>query len=243
MSVYKRKNSITNGWLITLILVVFALMIGVGITFAWFTDLFNDEGEATIGEVGIEIYNGDTKINSEVLADGTLLAATSLTVNLPGELNTTLPYDLKVKNTGNIPGIVRCLFVITTDDILYDHEGNLVGGAYNIVPMQQLTIGQTGWVVRHDNELLNDQYFYNAFLNSQLEGGADVQLLTGLTPIVDGLQGRTLHIFVRAEIVAYSGNAYQVDTPENPVEDKDKPFGVLPADFLNNTWTAWKLNP
>lgn len=35
-------------------------------------------------------------------------------------------------------------------------------------------------------------------------------------------------------IVAYSGNAYQVDTAENPVADIDKPFGVLTPEFWNN---------
>lgn len=243
MKVYKKKNSISNSFMMTIVAILFALVVGVGITFAWFTDSFTDEGEGVIGEVGIEIYNGDTKINGEIQADGSYVAAATLSVTLSDTLNTSIPFGLKVKNTGNIPGIVRCLFVVTTDDILYDHEGNLVGGAYNIVRLDQIAVGQDGWVTRFDNVLINDQYFYNAFLNSQIEGGATKVLASSFTPLLDGMQSTKINIFVRADIVAYSGNAYQVDTETTPVNPEDKPFGVLPEDFLNNTWTAWKLNP
>ena len=65
-------------------------------------------------------------------------------------------------------------------------------------------------------------------------------LITSVTPIADGFEEQTIYIFVRAEIVAYSGNAYQVDTPATPVQDKDKPFGVLTPQFLEQ-WTAWKF--
>lgn len=239
MKMYKQKNSISENLLFIVVSIVFALMIVLGVTFAWFTDSFTKDGGGTIGEVGIEIYNGETLISGTKQEDGTYLVGTILKVTMPDSLNTTLPVDLKIKNTGNIPGIVRCLVVATTDEILYDHEENELKGAYSILGTSQLKVEQTNWVNLYDHELINDQNYFNSFYNSQIAGGATQSVVTGLTGKVEGMQSSKVFVFVRAEIVAYSGNAYQVDTPQNPVDAVDKPFGVLTAAFLEQ-WTAWK---
>ncbi len=240
MKIYKQKNLISENILFVIVSIVFALMIVLGVTFAWFTDSFTKEDDGgTIGEVGIEIYSGDTVINGTKQEDGTYLVGTILQTTMPNTLNTTIPIDIKIKNTGNIPGIVRCLVVATNDEILYDHEENELQGAYSILSTSALKVEQTGWVNLYDHELINDQNYFNSFYNSQLAGGATQNVATGLTGLTEGMQGSKVFVFVRAEIVAYSGNAYQVDTPENPVDAVDKPFGVLTAAFLQQ-WTAWK---
>lgn len=239
MNTYKRKNSISNSLLVVIVSIVFVLIIALGVTFAWLTDSFKDEGGGTIGEVGIEIYSGETLISGKKQENGTYLVGTTLEVVLSDNLNTATPINLSVKNTGNIPGIVKCLIVVTADEVLYDHEENELKGAYNIIQTAQVSVNQSGWVTLFDNELIDDQNFFNSFYNSKLEGGATQSVISSLTPLVEGTQSSKVFVFVRAEIVAYSGNAYQVDSVESPVEAKDKPFGVLSSEFLKK-WTAWQ---
>ncbi len=235
----KGKSLIKDNFMTIIVAILFALMIAVGVTFAWLTDSFNDEGDAVIGEVGIEIYNNGTKVSGVKGDDGTYTIGTSIVLNTGANLNEAVPTNITIKNTGNIPGIVRCLIVVTNDEVMFDHEENTLAGAYNIIANNQLRVNQTDWVTLYDNELINDQNYFNSFYNKQIEGGASQKVIDSITPLVEGTNSATVYVFIRAEIVAYSGNAYQVDTPENPTLDKDKPFGVLTTDFLN-TWTAWQ---
>ena len=90
----------------------------------------------------------------------------------------------------------------------------------------------------YDNALLEGVYSYNLFLNKVLAPNEEQAIYTDLTALGD-LAEKTIYIRLRADIVAHSGNAYQIDSAENPVLDKEKPFGVLTEEFLN-IWTAYK---
>lgn len=226
-----------NSFFVIMFSVALCLIVAIGVTFAWLTDLVNKQGNATIGEVGIEIYNGETKLNGTILEDGTYAVGSPLELTL-GELNAAVNVDLSVKNTGTIPGIVKCFIAISTNEGPHDHFTDL-GDSLFSVNMSQASIIQNNWVMLHDNPLINDQYFFNSFLNEQLPAGASKNVISSLTPIANGLENTIIYIRIHAMIVAYSGNAYQIDSPENPVENKDKPFGVLTPEFLE-LWTAWR---
>lgn len=223
---------IDNRVIIAIFSVAIALVLALGITFAWLTDIFQDKGNSTIGEVGIELYNGDTKINGTIKDDGTYNVGATVKVAL-GALNETKALDVRVKNTGTIPGIVRCFVVISSDEGPVDHYTDLAGAKF-IIKTNQMNMTQTNWVNLYDHELINDLYAFNSFLNEQLNAGTTKKIIDNITPTVSGLDNTDVFVHIRAEIVAYSGNAYQVNA-----DDKDKPFGVLTSDFLEQ-WTAWK---
>lgn len=236
--VYSKDKSIFNNrFLIIMCSVALVLVVAIGVTFAWLSDITEQLGNSTIGEVGIEIYYNGTKVNGEIAEDGSYTIGVPVSVTF-GADKSTVSFDLSVKNTGTIPGIVKCFISITDDDGPHDFNTNLEGAQW-VLQTNQISITQTNWVNLYEDPDISDQYFFNSFLNEQLAANASKNIISSVTPIADGFEEQTIFIFVRAEIVAYSGNAYQVDTAENPVADKDKPFGVLTPEFLEQ-WTAWK---
>lgn len=237
--VYSNNKSIFNNrFFVFMCSVALLLVVAIGVTFAWLSDIITNTGDATIGEVAIEIYNNGTKINGEVAEDGSYVAGVPVAVTF-GADKSSVSVDLSVKNVGTIPGIVKCFIAITDDQGPHNHYTDLEGAQW-IIQTNQVGITQNNWVTLYDDPAISDQYFFNSFLNEQLEANASKNIISSVTPVADGFEEQTIYIFIRAEIVAYSGNAYQVDTAENPVADKDKPFGVLTAEFLEQ-WTAWKL--
>ena len=234
----KDNNSLkNNSFFIIMTAIALCLVVAIGVTFAWLTDIVEKEGNATIGEVGIEIYDGETRLNGVKLEDGSYAIGKPLEIVF-GELNTPINLNLQIKNTGTIPGIVKCLVTISTNEGPHDHHTDLDGALF-MLKTNQASIVQNGWVNLYDDPIISDQYFFNSFLNEQLPAGATKNVIASLTPIASGLENTSVFIRLRAMIVAYSGNAYQVDTAENPVADIDKPFGVLTPEFLEQ-WTAWK---
>lgn len=233
----RTSSLIDNRLIIAIFSVAIVIVMGLGVTFAWLTDRYNKKGDTTIGQVGIEIYSGTTKLNGTLDADGNYTVGQPLKVEF-GALNTKKTVDISIKNTGTIPGIVRCFIAITTDEGPHDHYTDLDGAKY-VVKTNQMSITQNNWVTLYDDELINDCYYFNSFLNEQIPANTSKSIISDMTPIADGLNNTSVYVYIRAEIVAYSGNAYQVDTVDNPVADIDKPFGVLTTDFLN-TWTAWR---
>ena len=220
----KDNNALkNNSFFIIMTAIALCLVVAIGVTFAWLTDIVEKEGNATIGEVGIEIYDGETRLNGVKLEDGSYAIGKPLEIVF-GELNT--------------PGIVKCLVTISTNEGPHDHHTDLDGALF-MLKTNQASIVQNGWVNLYDDPIISDQYFFNSFLNEQLPAGATKNVIASLTPIASGLENTSVFIRLRAMIVAYSGNAYQVDTAENPVADIDKPFGVLTPEFLEQ-WTAWK---
>jgi predicted ribosomally synthesized peptide with SipW-like signal peptide len=217
--------------------IAMVLIIVIGVTYAWLSDIKNKYGNAIIGEVGIEFYSNGTQLGGEVLEDGSYVVGIPLEVTF-GELNSKVTFDLTVKNTGTIPGIVRCFIAITDDEGPHNHYTDL-DGAHWIIQTNQVAIEQDNWVTLYDDPDISDQYFFNSFLNEQLAAGASKTIIKSATPYADGMQNKTVYIYIRADIVAYSGNAYQVDTEAKPTADIDKPFGVLTDEFLE-IWTAWK---
>ncbi len=237
--IYSNNKSIFNNrFFIFMCSVALVLVVAIGVTFAWLSDLVTNEGDATIGEVGIEIYNNGVKINGEIAEDGSYMAGAPVAVTF-GTDKSAISLNLSVKNTGTIPGIVKCFIAITDDQGPHNHYTDLEGAQW-IIQTNQVSVTQNNWVTLYDDPDISDQYFYNSFLNEQLAANATKNIISSVQPIADGFEEQTIYIFIRAEIVAYSGNAYQVDTPQNPVQDKDKPFGVLTTEFLQ-TWTAWKF--
>ncbi len=234
----KKENFLkSNSFFVFMLAIALSLMVAIGITFAWLTDIVSKQNNATIGEVGIEIYNGETKLNGKILEDGSYSIGSPLEIQL-GELNTAINLNLNIKNTGTIPGIVKCLITISTNEGPHDHHTDLDGALF-LVKTNQAQIVQNNWVTLYDDPLIADQYFFNSFLNEQIGAGETKNVISSFTPTASGLENTSIYIRIRAMIVAYSGNAYQIDSAENPVADKDKPFGVLSTEFLN-TWTAWK---
>ena len=62
--IYSNNKSIFNNrFFVIMCSVALILVLAIGITFAWLSDLVTEEGDATIGEVAIEIYNNGEKIN------------------------------------------------------------------------------------------------------------------------------------------------------------------------------------
>ena len=217
--------------------IAMVLIIVIGVTYAWLTDIKSKYGDAIIGEVGIEFYSNGTQLGGQVLEDGSYVVGIPLEVTL-GELNSKVTFDLTVKNTGTIPGIVRCFIAITDDEGPHNHYTDL-DGAHWIIQTNQAEIEQDNWVTLYDDPDISDQYFFNSFLNEQLPAGESKTIIKSITPYADGMQNKSIYIYIRADIVAYSGNAYQVDTEAKPTADIDKPFGVLTDEFLE-IWTAWK---
>ena len=237
--IYSNNKSIFNNrFFVIMCSVALILVLAIGITFAWLSDLVTKEGDATIGEVAIEIYNNGTKINGVLAEDGSYMAGAPVAITF-GPDKSAISVNLSVKNTGTIPGIVKCFVAITDDQGPHNHYTDLEGAQW-IIQTNQVSITQPNWVTLYDDPDISDQYFFNSFLNEQLAANESKPLITSVTPIADGFEEQTIYVFVRAEIVAYSGNAYQVDTPATPVQDKDKPFGVLTPQFLQQ-WTAWKF--
>lgn len=231
----KKQKSLINISTIVVGLMLIALIIGY--SFAWLTDIFNDDGNANIGEVKIEIYDGDTKLNGTQKEDGSYELGSAYAVNL-GDVGSVATLNLKVKNTGTINGIVRCFVTIST--VVGPSEGftDLDGASY-LATDKQLTVESPDWVDLYDDPLLEGVYGYNMFLNKVLAPNADNLIFTNFK-VVDEVANTTVYVKLRADIVAHSGNAYQIDSEENPVADKDKPFGVLTKEFLDS-WTAYKL--
>lgn len=232
------KTNKGNRFLIIMCSIAMVLVVAIGVTFAWLTDIENETGNATIGEVAIEFYSSGNKLNGELLEDGSYVVGVPLEVSFTS-LNTEVPVDLTVKNTGTIPGIVKCVIAITDDEGPHNHYTDLEG-AHWIIQTSQLRVKQENWVTLYDDPDISDQYFFNSFLNEKLNAGQSKSVISSFTALADGMEEKSIYVYLRAEIVAHSGNAYQVDTPAKPTADIDKPFGVLTEEFLN-IWTAWKL--
>ena len=145
--------------------------------------------------------------------------------------------NLKVKNVGTINGIVRCFVTIST--VVGPSEGftDLDGASY-LATSKQLKVESPDWVDLYDDPLLEGVYGYNMFLNKVLAPDAENIVFTNFT-VLSEVENTTVYVKLRADIVAHSGNAYQIDNDQNPVADKDKPFGVLTKEFLD-IWTAYK---
>lgn len=233
--VSKKRKNIINISIIVLCLSLIALIIGY--SFAWLTDIFNDDENANIGEVKIEIYDGETKLNGIEKEDGSYELGTAYAVNL-GDVGSKAELNLKVKNTGTINGIVRCFVTIST--VVGPSEGFTdLDGAMYLATNNQLTVESPDWVDLYDDPDLVGVYGYNMFLNKVLAPNAENKIFNSFT-VVSEVENTTVYVKLRADIVAHSGNAYQIDSTENPVADKDKPFGVLTKEFLD-VWTAYKL--
>ena len=230
----KNLKNLINVSIITVCLCLIALIIGY--SFAWLTDIFNDDGDAQIGAVKIEIYDGETKLNGTTNDDGSYTVGTAYAVNL-GDVGSVSSLNLKVKNVGTINGIVRCFVTIST--VVGPSEGftDLDGASY-LATSKQLKVESPDWVDLYDDPLLEGVYGYNMFLNKVLAPDAENIVFTNFT-VLSEVENTTVYVKLRADIVAHSGNAYQIDNDKNPVADKDKPFGVLTKEFLD-IWTAYK---
>ena len=152
----KKENFLkSNSFFVFMLAIALSLMVAIGITFAWLTDIVSKQNNATIGEVGIEIYNGETKLNGKILEDGSYSIGSPLEIQL-GELNTAINLNLNVKNTGTIPGIVKCLITISTNEGPHDHHTDLDGALF-LVKTNQAQIVQNNWVTLYDDPLIADQ--------------------------------------------------------------------------------------
>lgn len=232
-NVNKKKNLI-KALVIVVCLSLIAIIIGY--SFAWLTDIFNKEGSATIGEVKVEILDGETKINGEENASGSYVMGSAYAVNL-GDVGSEVALNLKVKNTGSINGIVRCFVTISTS--VGPNEGFTdLGGAENLANDSQLTVESPDWVNLYDDPLLEGVYSYNMFLNKVLQPNATNNVFVKFR-VVSQVENTTVYVKLRADIVAHSGNAYQIDSAANPTPNNEKPFGVLTPEFLE-LWTAYR---
>ncbi len=235
----KQNNSIN----ITIIVCAVVLMVAIiaSATFAWLTDYVERDGSATIGDVRIEIYDGNTKLNSYTEEGGAVVLGTPYHLQFTSEGQIIVP-TLSIKNTGTINGIVRCFVSITTTDGISDNHHTDLDGSKYLLDENQLAAVNSDWVTAYDIDLMEGIHSYNMFLNKVLAPNATNVVFDSLE-YLGGLFTGNVYIELRADIVAYSGNAYQVDTESNPTDSIDKPFKVggqdLTPEFLE-IWTAWK---
>ncbi len=226
----------------TILTIAIALMLLAIITtasLAFLTDIFETDNTATVGSVKAGLYNnnGNTLISGYENGGQYILGAPIL-VTLGGTANQPTNVDLWVKNTGTINGLVRVLITIT-----YTPE--------NDTNMLQLTetvasITNTGWVNQFaDTSTAGTRVFYlYAYYNSQIAPNTAVRVLNSITPKTAAALSAEVEITVRADMVAYSGNAYKIEAAGTTVPSADKPFkdftsADLTSAFLTS-WTAWQ---
>lgn len=233
MKSLNKKNSILLAALLALVVVALV----TGFTLAYLTDLFeSDNDPATVGTVSVAFYNAQgTLLSGYVDQNEDYILGSPVTVTLSNTLNTPAGVDAYVKNTGNIPILVRVLIAVTVADENADNDGLLLSES-------DLTMTNTGWVNQFlfSGETAGQRtYYFYGYYNSKLAANASAQVIVSLSPKIADYLGETVSVALRADAVAYSANAYLQEDNGATIADADKPFGVLTTEFLA-LWTAWE---
>ena len=129
----KKQKNLINLSVIAIGVILIAVILGY--SFAWLTDLFTNDSTTAIGEVKIEIYDGNTKLNGVTLENGSYAVGSPYEIKL-GAVNEAKPLNLKIKNAGTINGIVRCFVTISTNEGPKDHYTDLDGALYLVQKTQ-----------------------------------------------------------------------------------------------------------
>lgn len=207
----------------------------IGVTIAWLSKTEENNGGVDIGEVSIQIVSGENVLNGSLNEDGEYVLGTPYEVTL-GQKNTETPIELSIKNTGTIPGLVRLHLSVTLKQTPANADEHINP---ILIKTSDVSMLPNGWVNYYEMPEQEDVYSYDTYLNTKLNANNSFSVATSAIALTDDMVNKTIVFELRAEIIAYSGNAYQIDTPENPVPNQDKPFGNLSEEFLN-IWTAWR---
>ena len=205
--------------------VFLAVVLATGITLAVLTDLFTDTSTPTIGSIEAGLYtdSGATLISGTYDGTNGYIIGSPIIITLPGSMSPgTATLDLSIKNTGTIDAIARIFISI--------HYDGLVAGT------SQLAFNNAGWVNSFESA---GTWFLYSYYNSVATPNTVIPIGTTIQVLDEDLLNKNVEIMVRVDMVAYSGNAYQIEADGATVADADKPFGVLDSGFLSG-WTAWQ---
>jgi hypothetical protein len=106
----------------------------------------------------------------------------------------------------------------------------------SIIFSSDATVLNNGWVNSFSDA---DLYSFYSFYNTKLTPNTLTSVITSITPTNSNAANKAIEITIRADVVAYSGNAYKKESQGQVISDIEKPFGNLNSQFLS-TWTAWQ---
>lgn len=218
--------------LFTVLSAVFlAIVLATSLTLAVLTDLFTDTSNPNIGEISAGLYTngGSTLISGTYDETEGYLIGSPILVTMPSSVGGTTALDLYVKNTGTINALVRIQLSIYQPTATEEDPQALATTA-------QLALSNTGWI--NDFPSAGSWYLYS-YYNSVLAPNTPVSIGATLEALNNTLLNENVELMIRVDMIAHSGNAYQLEDDGQTVADEDKPFGVLDSGFLSS-WTAWQ---
>jgi len=236
--VTKSINNHKNYILVIVLISVLCFCIAVGGTFAWLYIHYTRPSKGIeTGEVQLEIYNGNINItNNRSGSSSEIVNASSNPLNLAGG-STTRTIDLKVRNTGNIDGLLRVsLIIYYVDDggeqsqVILDTDGTLDGDnkvnitfgnnwVYNF-PLSTNSVSG-GVTTSNPGDVVAGYMYYNTRIIpyeyrevtnndvvSSTNSDNDVVIISSIT-VCDALKDKDLKVSILADICPYSGNIYE----------------------------------
>lgn len=226
MDKIKNKNKIIMTTIGILLIIV---LIG-GITFAFLSDFFTQNDDATVGTVSAELYQNTTLI-SGYWDDQ---SEQYITINSPivtlGAINTPTNVNFNVKNSGTINILVRVFVTI-------GYRATENPTTLNPLTSTDISVGSLGFINDY-TELGTDIHSYFAYYNAVLTPNSTATFISSITPLIAFYANKDVELVLRADAIAYSGNYYYLDDQGQTLDPADDPW-LVSSTFLQS-WTAWQ---